>query len=411
MNCKELTTFLQKVLDQRELIENPVENFERTERFIAEIESVYEKFETYHYGLRIRLSKEHNLSYVGEFHDGWATACPDINDHTSHYYFMNMQGELLRGEDGAILDFPLADRFSEGIAAVYTKEGDQRFIRTDGTFLSGVYKRTPVSADLKKRRFVSGRALVQADNGKEVYINVECVSIHGDLEVPITPFSDDGYAMVSAVTKYGRTTTEFMSTEGWGDFLNIEDRSYVPLANFSEGYGIVGKTEDGGQNYNIRLIDTNGRFVRDAEGKILSRCIDMRDSEIYPFHNGYVAFVVNNNTFFFIDKTMNYSFKDETGESVFYRVVGGSQHSFEDGLMPVRIKNDDGTETVRVLMSNGKYLRYFEGDKKGEIIELDRNAGGFNEDGLARTYVDGFVLSQWIDRKGRVVPFGNGEHK
>ena len=407
MNCKDLTTFLQKVLENKGMIYDPNDDqLGDVQKLIDEIEEIYVINEPYHYNFRVRLSREHNLSYVGEFHEGWAIAEPDINDHTSHYCFINMQGEFLRGEDGEILDFPLADRFSEGIAAVNTREEDyQRFIRTDGTFLNGFYKRT-ISSDIEKHRFVSGRALVQRKDGEEVYINSLCTLIHGTFDKPLTPFSNDGFAMVSAAYAWGEV--EKFKSKG-GDYLTLEDDSYKSISNFSEGYGIVGKTEDGGQNYDIRLVDTNGRFVRDGNGKIVSRYLDMRDRKIYPFHNGYATIVVGDSTFFFLDKAMNYSFADETGETVFYCTIG--QHSFEDGLMPVRVKQEDGTENVRILKSDGKYLRFCEGEKKGEIIELDKNTGGFNEDGLARAYVEGYIFEQWIDRKGRVVLFGNGEHK
>ena len=392
MNCKELTTFLQKVLDKRELIYDPQdEDIEDTQELVDEIGNTAEKCDSYNRNieLRVNLAKQSELKYVGDFYSGWALAYTK----NSIPVFVNRKGELLKDEDGKELSFPVADRFSEGIAAVRVAN-DLRFIKADGTFLKGTYK--PSERGIKAHRFSEGHAVVITDDGENL-IDKEGNIVLNRSWSKIEPVSC-GFARVKD------TFSHFIRPdESWLD-PNSSVAEFRFGTDFVDGCAFILAESEGKSKW--IMIDTNGTTILDDLNKIdqsnekrnefdLSENID----EIDSFKNNWAIFSTATNWFGFLNKEGK-RLRDDFKKSLFKDANG-----FSEGFALVITYNEDNSKNHRFINSEGKYLRGIE----GKILEFSW-ASDF-ENGLARVILGDLngpaenIDVFYIDRNGKRIDF------
>ena len=399
MNCTELTIFLQKVLDKRELIYDPKdESIFETHKLVEEVEETWEKNQPFNMFLRVELSQELDLSHVGDFYDGWAVA---VRDGLNVY--VNKDGEFLRGEDGEILEFvyEYADRFSEGIAATI-RDGKLVFIRIDGSFISGNFS---YSIDIPWHyRFAAGIACARPeDKGFPKYINKDGI-FPENLNRRVrwaSRFSEDGYAAPDLLDNSQPKAWSFVNQSG--ENLTVEDGcEYFPaVVNFSEGYAWVKAVLSNGEK-EWRVIDTGGKYQRNILG-IITRIFQADRVSVRPFKCGWGRVednVTKRSQFFSPQREV---LVDENGNNLFE-----SAQDFSEGYSIVKI---DGQ--YQLLGMDGRYMR----DEDGEIVAF-RNIKAFYkgtyigfEDGLINIVIKKDNPSderwQYMDHRGRIVEFGN----
>ena len=362
MICSELTTFLQKVLDKRELIYDPqAERASEIEELIQTIERMYEKIEPFHILLRIRLSRELDFTYIEDFHDGWAVA---EKEHGESVMMVNVEGDIMRGEEGNVLEFYDADQFSEGVAAVRPQKGlELRFLKTDSTFIDGNFGME--QSDLDQYRFSFGLGVACSPGSKTPkYINM-----HGKFGLELNKktsyasrFTPDGYA--TFIHRPSTSTSQDMLlgfVDPNGEILQTEDGGefFDEIREFSDGYAWVKIKSWDGQIW-WRIIDTGGCYQRDKHNQIIGIEEGMTVSK---FHNGWAKIKINNtNKTFYLNPKGEY-LKDETGGKMFWRIA----HDFSEGYAVVR--EDDW----QIIDIHGQYLR----DDNHEIIKLHNPGDGF----------------------------------
>jgi|GEM_PF-493825 len=423
MNCKELTTFLQRVLKNRDLFVDPGENFDDTQALIDEIREIAEHYMPYNLGLRLEISRCLNLSYVGDFYDGWALAIRNgLN------VFVNKEGELLKGKDKKVLEFAAgyADRFSEGIAAVIIG-GKLRFLKTNGTFIRGNFENKFDKPE--EYRFSGGIGMVYLADSMTYphFINKDGVIINSlEKSLQMTKFTD-GY---SRFFHFSTTSTVQHNSYGYikkdGDKLALEDgKQYLENAQeFSEQLAWVQIEVDPKLNKKAwRLIDINGKYKKFLADYLLGRWSDisLNPEEKTPeeFHSGLSQVVVKARGVYFMDQEMHYLIAEDekTPFGTTSRSYFQTASSFCDDFAVVTRDHTKGYHVLVRKNLGGKYLR----DENGRIVtvglvDLDRRGrpAGFT-DGLLKCVPN--VKSgepgswQYMDTAGRIVKFGGTSSK
>jgi len=399
MNCNELTTFLQKVLDKRGLIEVPQDDqFREIQDIIEEVELVWEKVQSFNLFLRIELSRKLGLSYVGDFYDGWAVAVKDgLN------VYVDKEGEFLRGENGEVLEFAFgyADRFSEGIA-VAIKDKKIVFIRQDGSFLPGEHY---YNMDIPWYwRFNAGVARAcPTESEFPKYIDKEGVFID-ELNAKVDwadRYSRDGYAILKVDMGNEDPIWSLMDTKG--NNLIAEDGSeyFVYIVNFSEGYAWVEVELSTGEK-EWRIIDTDGKYQRNSLG-IIARVFQGDRVHPRPFQYGWgrVEDNITKRSQFF--SPQGDVLVDEYRNSLFE----GAQDFF-DGYAVVKV---DGQ--YQLLGMDGRYLRNEGGDIISflNIMAFQKGTDVGFEDGLIHIHMrkkdPKDECWEYMDQRGRIIKFGS----
>jgi len=390
MNCQELTTFLQKVLDNRGLIFEPKdEELEEAFALKEEIERAAEDESLYNQNIRsrVKLSQELNLSYVGDFYDDWAVA---IRKESKRTVFVDKYGNFFKGPDDEVLEFEEADRFSGGIAAVLVISDDPakiRFLKKDGTFLNGFYCQSQDS-DLSRHRFSLGFALGSEDN-KSIYVKSDgtTIDIGGNYETANPP-SDGAWALMKERTGL----YEFHSFLGKGRLMTeFGNDTFDDAAQFSEGFAPIKINDD------WIFINTEGKFCRRKEDNTIvqihrSFWNPQRIAKIESRHNGWFRFTAGA-LYGFVKEDGSF-FQDEAGSR---RFVWTS--NFSEGFAIIRFNVGDHA-IFRYIDIAGKYLR----DEDGKMLEFT-HAQNFNE-GLALVQQTAGAEAVWMDRQGRIIEFG-----
>ncbi|MCX6808294.1 MAG: WG repeat-containing protein [Candidatus Berkelbacteria bacterium] len=381
MNCQEITKFIEKVFTQKELIFGvSLSSLPESIALVDEIKDTAEKCSPYSLNIlkRVNLSNKLDLSYVGDFYDGWALA-----KKGGMKVFVNTKGDFLLGQDGKPLEFTAADRFSEGLAAVRV-DGKLRYLKLDGTLLPNEY--TPMHGDLEYLRFSEGFAPIVPNRGtdQKLYLRRDGTEmLMPDSMISLGHFGKEGYALIY----FKDASYQFMSPLGL--ILEAQNGStrFRSAAAFSDGYAPV-KTSEGWS-----FMDRRGKFRKGKSGKELvltDRNIDGIGSQ----RDGWFWVRVEEDKQKFVNLDGDY-FVDEFGRDKF-----DAASSFSEGFALIYTDNPDGKGVKHSFVDvNGKYLR----GKDGKILEFD-HAREF-DDGLIRVR-DELSSAKYIDHNGREINFG-----
>jgi len=388
MNCNELTTFLQKVLDNRDLIFEPKDGqLEETVELKDEIEKVVEENTPYNRNLRLRveLSERLKLNYVGDFHDGWAVA----TNRRNKWVFVDKEGDFLTHAEGDIWEFDDADQFSEGVAAVEV-DGHIRYITTSGIFFSGTYSKG--SANLAFRRFSNGVARVDIEDTQKYFHKRDGSPLInlGDAYSYVGKMSAEGLA------RFVKKTTDkqgFLDKRGreWAR-LPVFSENILAVTAFSEGYAAIRHKNITDSKTWWSFIDSIGNFYNNVlkEIHLDGEEIEVMDSLdcgwfMCIFKGGRQYGYVNLNGEFL---------KSEDSKDRFE----GAFHFYE-GLARVFVTNDQNRHVTRFINTRGKYLR----DEDDNILEFTK-ATDFN-DGLANVIFDNGD-QYYLTKTGDLIRFG-----
>ncbi len=410
MTCQEITKFIENVSTNIGLIRESGKRIAEAHSFMLEIinkaDQMAEHLMPDNLGIRIELSKKLDLSFIGDFHDGWALATHKSDNKDC---YVNRVGEFLRDEAGQVYEFEhgMADRFSNGIA-VGLKSNRAFFIKTDGSQIPP--GRFTTKQDLTDKpqdyRFLGGfiKCIESGTHfGRQSFINIQG-EIQTQLKdkVGIQRFTADGLA------KFDRRTT--IGGQGFfekhGNVLQVEGTNSVfsEVTEFSEGYAWI--KQDNHSDW--QLIDTSGHYVPYIEtlsGE--SSTIKVFENDIPgDFHNGLARIIRPGKAVWFLyieNRCLRSEFCPPMEHFSNFDVAA----DFQEGLAIVRENSGEG---FRIMNTEGKYLR----DKSGQIIELfdvdsedvNKTKAGFC-DGLLKCRFT--IGSDWvyINKLGQIVKFGN----
>ena len=388
MNCKELTTFLQKVLDKKGMIYDPQDGqLGDVQELIDEIEKVFKEETPYNRNIRFRLKLAEQIglmTYVGDFHDGWALA----KDQLGNLMYVNKEGEFLKGENGEVIIPSSGDRFSEGLAAVIDKNA-LKFLKPDGSFLAGEFSGR--TSDITFHRFSNGLARVEIEDTKKYFLKSDGNLLDlGDL------YSYVGKMSVEGLARFMKKTTGeqgFINKRGnhWSR-LPIPPENILSVTSFSEGFAAVSHKNIFDSKVWWSFIDDTGNFYRNEfrETHLDGEEIEAMDS----LNCGWFKCVYEGGLRYGYINLAGESLKTEDGIGTFTL-----SSDFCEGLARVFVKNDLGLYVMRFIDVQGKYLR----DDEGNICEFTK-AEDF-DDGLAKVTFDNGEQF-YLTKTGELVQFG-----
>jgi len=329
--------------------------------------------------LRLEISKKLDLHHLGDFHDGWALGTtPEAKK-----CFVNKQGDqMIDPETKNPYVFELADRFSEGFAAVYCYwDGKIRFLKTDGTFLPGEFY-----YEVDWPRFSNGYAAVQKTSIEWGYLYTTGNYQKADDQVTkLWNYTKEGFARRSVTVGNNVQATRFHFYDKDNNQLDIEiEQGLVQASDFSEGYAPVMYAAP---SYAWSFVDTEGKLYRKG-----TEIVKLRNAaDINPQRFGWFKFRTFDDNFGFVN-LKGETLKDEFGNRLF-RVVT----DFSDGLAIVTRDNK-----TYAMDTTGKYLR----GEDGKILEF--NYGEGFEDGVALISLNSGEF-WYLTKKGKLIKFGNNQ--
>lgn len=390
MTCKELTIFLQKVLEKKGLFDDPEKEFDSITSFMQEVDDFVEKVKgPYNLGLRSLLAKRLNLSYVGDFHNGWAIA---KNKEGGWQSFINQSGEFIKDEHGNVLRFVDVDVFSDGIAAVQLAEngGKVKFLRSDGTFL---VIESELHISLSLNRFSEGYTRI-TNLGSEILVDAEGNEVRRHIQTKESGFHEGFTVIVPAEKK--NDYYQFLNKSG--KILNTEDGidHFDQANNFSDGIAPVRI----GQKWHF--IDHSGNYLRNQDGDKIS--FDFNEILfISRLSEGWFYARTKDLSYIFMNKDLQI-LKFEDGQEKFTNNATYFSEGWALVVYDIRI-NGWRVETKRFIDKNGKFLR----DEAGKIIDF--GSGSNFVDGLALVHFREPIDSSgnrtaYLDCEGRIVEFG-----
>jgi|GEM_PF-999990 len=388
MNCQELTIFLQKVLDKKDLIRNPENDFDGISALMQEIDGLDEKIRGPHnLGLRSLLAKRLNLDFVGDFNDGWALA--EISEE-NRQSFVNERGEFIKDTNGNTLYFNEVDIFSCGIAVVQPLDLDEKpkFLRTDGSFLPLKMELSP--GKLSDYRFSEGYAQIHISDSSQALIDTKGKEFRRCDLIKESGFHE-GFAVIEPIGKGGADYYQFLGKDG--ALLNTED-GVDHFDQASDFYGGIAPVRIGPKWY---FIDLLGKYLRDKDSTVIS----IGNQEIlymFPGKEGWFCVRTSDGHYMFLNKDLKV-LRFEDGHEKFLNNVA----YFSEGWALVSYKIEIGgklREIQRFVNPEGRFLK----DEDGRIVNFE--FGHSFEDGLALVFLhdSGYV---YLDQRGNVFRFGD----
>lgn len=417
-DCQSLTTLLYQLRNKidgfRILMEEKQYGQARTQAQIIDgiLKEKAEQLDRDHVGLRVRLSKELDLSHVGDFHDGWALA---TRESDGKEVYVSQVGQFLKDETGRIYEFEpgKADRFSEGIAAAIVGEY-VIYIEPDGYRIPGEFKTEQGRTNPQDFRFSGGISEPVKTTG-----NIRIFIDQNGKEQPglgtyfgaVMRFSNDGLAKCEWKTNFTQPSGTFGFVFKNGMHLRVGNQEgFVNVTEFSEGYAWVKKD----YNSDWQIIDKSGKFIkfeeRLASGNITTEVRTSPDSIPHEFHNGWSKVVHPGAEVYFINPnadSLRCEHDADTGQFTNFNVAA----DFQENMCVVRQNSGEG---FKIMDTNGKYLR----DKNDKIIELfdvrskdpNKTDAGFSDGLIECKFLinSSRVKCPWVymDKRGRVVKFG-----